>query len=120
MQQTEHPSQATIDGLREVADWLEQHPELATVAHATVSFGYGIERNARARLTELAAALGERATESRWHDSVTISGRFAGEVRVSADAKKRALIDDAPPLPEPEAIVDPPAPLASAAEHIAS
>lgn len=98
-----HPNADLISGLRECADWLEQHPELPSASYGNVCFGYAIHQDARARLTALAEALGGRATERRHEGRVTIQGEF-GDLNVYAGAKVEALVD-APPLPDPEPII---------------
>jgi hypothetical protein len=86
--QSTHPNATTIEGLREVAAWLEQHPELPAAHYAAVSFRSAYAAaNAREDLTALAVALGDRANESVYNGEATISARFADTVRVSATAK---------------------------------
>ena len=104
------PNADLIAGLRDAADWLELHPELprANWAWASISFGHGITTmNARERLTQFAAALGDRAkehvTDYGGGKTVTIDGRF-GPLVVSAEAKAAALVQ-APPIPAHEPIL---------------
>jgi len=101
-----HPNAATITGLREVADWLEAHPELPEPYYAAVSFRSSyVEKNAREELTVLAAALGERASEEARSGEVEIAARFEN-VRVSGAAKVQHLRDTPPePVVEYEAIL---------------
>jgi hypothetical protein len=101
----DHPNAATIKGLREVADWLEEHPELPRPNYAAVSFRSAYtEKNAREELTVLAVALGERASEDAHYGEVEIVGRF-GNVRVSGAAKVQYLRAEAPIEPEYEPII---------------
>lgn len=77
-------------GLRELAGWLEDHPELHRASWATVSLrAAGDDQPARETLTLAAEALGEQVTESRRHhdgrDLVDVAGRF-GPVKVIASA----------------------------------
>lgn len=103
-----HPNLETIRGLREAADWLEQHPELRPAHFAAISFRSSYMReNAREDLTALAVALGEGATEKPVTGSsseVCIEGCF-GNVRVSANALIQDLRDEAPVEPEYEPIL---------------
>jgi hypothetical protein len=87
-------------GLREVADFLEQHSELPRAKWATITLRYHIGDNSPARetLTLIAQALGEKAVEKEHSSEVIIEGRFAGNVRVDATAKRSELVD-APPDP---------------------
>ena len=87
-------------GLREVAEFLEAHPELPAVEWAIVQVRYhvGAKSPARETLTALAEALGQRATESARRDEVSIDGRFAGDVRVTASANVSDLAG-IPPVP---------------------
>ena len=97
MQPDENPNAETITGLRELADWLEAHPELPAVgasAHAHIH-----SDDAREVLTTMADALGDRAEERI--DSigyVAITGAF-GPVTVNVYAKPELL--GAKPRPEP-------------------
>ena len=99
----EHPNADVIAGLRQAAAWLAQHPELPKVYYASISFGSGLSGDdARARLTQFAEALGDRATENpRDHmGDVEISAAFGG-VRVYASASRTALAANVPPPPPP-------------------
>lgn len=104
--ETGHPNAATIQGLREVADWLEQHPKLPEAYYAAVNFRSAYtEKNAREELTALAMALGERAVETEGRGDVEISAAF-GAVRVSGAAKVQHLRDTPPePVVEYEPII---------------
>ena len=114
----EHPNADLISGLREVVDWLEQHPELPHAAWASLCFGYEIKRDARERLTQLAEALGERAKEDRNFDRISLGSMFGGPrgLNVFATAKKRDLVHETP-LPEPEPILKPKADVPVTAEE---
>jgi len=75
---TQEAGTTTIaQGLREVADWLEAHPEIAP-RWAFVS----VEATEREHLETLAAGLGDLATESVSGQTVEIRGKFAGGVDV--------------------------------------
>lgn len=100
----EHPNADVIAGLRQAAAWLAQHPELPPAAWSNLCFGYDITDDARGRLAQLAAALGEDAIEDRSYGRIEIQARF-GAVRVFAGAAKQALVSPPVALPEPEPIV---------------
>lgn len=84
------------DTMREVADWLDAHPEI-TARRAFVP----IEASSREDLEALAAALGDRARERL--DSISgveIDGRFGidsdafGQVRVFGQVSVHVLADE--------------------------
>lgn len=101
------PNVEVVEGLRQIADWLEAHPELPRARWATVSLrAVDDGQPARRTLHQVAGALGLRAIERRTLDGdVDISGRF-GPVRVRATAALGELcrfeedyepiLDDAP------------------------
>jgi hypothetical protein len=94
-------------GLREVADWLSEHPELPKF-HGFVNVSVWGEK-ARDDLTAVAAALGNRASESVDHyGDVRISADF-GPVDVRASASPRYLGGVEVPKPRPayEPIIEP-------------
>ena len=94
-----------IQGLREVADWLEAHPELYRAAAMVMFHPYGNE--CRPVLTALADALGARATERvERGERVVIEGQFGERVRVIADGSLRYLgVLVQPPTPAYEPII---------------
>ena len=100
-------NQDVADALREIAAWLEAHPELYR-ARALVTFHpYGDE--CRPVLTALAQALGYRATERvERGERVVIEGEFGERVRVIGDASLRYLgVLVEPPAPAYEPIIPP-------------
>lgn len=112
-----NPNAAVIAGLREVADLLEQHPELPAVWWASLSlrerYAKAARDRARDELTAVAAAFGDRAVETRQGSDISIEARFSGDVRLHADADINDLRDE-PPLPEYDPII------AHAAEGLAA
>ena len=98
-----------VRALRELADWIETHPELPAVKHASVSFRADWDRSpfARSMLTDLADALGDRAIETAGGGEVRIEGRFLDDplVYVHATAKISALTDAPPEDPPYEPII---------------
>lgn len=80
--------------LRNLAEWIEAHPELPRVSSGSVYFGLALKAPvAREVMTTLAGALGDRATEqvekfASGH--VSIEGTF-GRMRVRADASPNEL-----------------------------
>lgn len=84
------------ESLREVATWLEMHAGDLPEMRATGWISEFRKRDARAELTALATALGERATETRRDDKVMVAGNF-GPVMLFAYAEIRELVDE-PPL----------------------
>src|SRR5205807_1235541 len=81
-------------GLREIAHWLEAHPDLPDASTGSVYFfTYGKE--ARAALTAVADALGDRAEESVAGSEVRIIASF-GSARVHACASLKDLGGQAP------------------------
>ncbi|HET6867721.1 MAG TPA: helix-turn-helix transcriptional regulator [Solirubrobacteraceae bacterium] len=70
--------QSVADGLREVADWLEEHPEIPAVQFAFVRVG----AKTREDLERLAAALDNPSEREAYGPAVEIEGRFTGDVRV--------------------------------------
>lgn len=101
---TTQPSLA--DTLREVADWLDAHPEVAASnAHVWV------RATERGDLEALARALGDRASEKASDRSVEIDGTFGAEkswegVSVGGSLPIEKLVD-APPVPQYEPIIPP-------------
>jgi hypothetical protein len=106
--ETRHPNAATIQGLREAADWLEQHPELPEACYTSIALrsSYNRRESAREELTAMAAALGARAIEKPGASpgEITIEGGFRA-VRVYGSAHIQDLRDEAPPVVEYEPII---------------
>ena len=80
----------TAADLRDVADWLERHPELPEVAFASVMIRYpgfgSLRMDAREALTAVARAFGDKATETvEFGREVQIARKF-GKVHVKAHA----------------------------------
>lgn len=105
----ENPNVDLVAGLRDLADFLEQHPSLPPVrATAWVPehrWSEAARANARADLTAVAEALGERATEKQTRSSVIIEGAF-GPIGLRAEAQigdLRTVVP--PPVPEYEPII---------------
>ena len=92
---------AVARGLREIADWLDEHPSLTP--HAFVA----INATERVDLELLAVALGARATERLGYGGtdVEIEGRFAGGARVYARVPVAKLAGK-PVQPEYEPILN--------------
>lgn len=93
---TDTPVGTIVEGLREIADWLEANPDLTpTSTHVYIA------AKDRRDLERLAAALGDKAEESQpsYSTDVQICGRFAGYSRVYASVPLSKLTD-APPVPE--------------------
>ena len=88
-------NQDVAQGLREVAEFLEQHPELPDVTWASVlvrSQYVSLSKSpARETLTALAEALGERAVEHGLGDPIVIKGQFSGGVGIEAHANRADL-----------------------------
>lgn len=100
--QVENPNADTIAGLREAADWLEQHPELQPMWHGYLLFRNQFDTSlAREQLECFAAALGDRAVEELRGRDVEIRGAF-GPVKIAAAASVQALGVQPPPAPAPE------------------
>lgn len=91
-----HPNAETVRSLREVADWLENHPELAEVYHATVSLRDPYKAEGAREALETAAAAMDEPTEIVAWGQVHIEQRI-GTVRVTATTKIEHLLDE--PLP---------------------
>lgn len=70
-----------IAGLRDVADFLEAHPDLPSFNGYVMHSAYG--KDAREKLTAIARALGDAAVETATPAEVRITGAFAG-VQLSA------------------------------------
>lgn len=92
------------DALRQVADWLEQHPG-EEVRWATIY----LKAESREDLERIGAALGDQVTEELRHGDVEIARDFTGtgrfpNVTVNAALPVRKL-RDAPPVPEYEPIL---------------
>lgn len=89
----EHPNRLTIEGLRQIADWLERNldlPALSVLAHTTV--GYPFDRvNPRERMTRFAELLDCRVTEKVVGDRVQIEGRINERARVMLSCEADAL-----------------------------
>lgn len=84
------PNLDVAQDLRDVAEWLEQHPELPKVSWAAIRLRQALADDARAALTAVAEALGDRAAERFEYDEVRIVGAF-GRVTVTAAASPGAL-----------------------------
>jgi hypothetical protein len=81
-------------GLRELADWLEQHPELPAFTATIGAYPYG--KDARPEMRTVADALGERAIETVNRDRVEIRARVMTRVAVYASTSLESLGADAP------------------------
>lgn len=105
----ENPNAEVIAGLREAADFLEQHPEMPAARYAWVVLrdrGYGAsDPTAREELSAIADALGDRAEERESAGTVRIRGTFSGGVHVDGEAEVRHLLPSPPPAPEYEPII---------------
>ena len=96
------PNVDVIAGLRAIADFLQDHPELPVARWASVSLrAAGDDRPARETLAAVAAALGEQAVEARQYGGdVEIRGEF-GPAMLRATARVSELVDPAPVAYEP-------------------
>lgn len=93
------PNTDVAAGLRELATFLEDHPELPGARFAFVSLRANLDRQpARQTLELIARALGEQATERRTLSGVEIAGEF-GPCRLIASAATHELARNAPPIP---------------------
>ncbi|HWF25197.1 MAG TPA: hypothetical protein VG275_07110 [Solirubrobacteraceae bacterium] len=103
---------ALAQGLRDLADWLDEHPELPDVRYTSACFHtrYTLGTDARAELEVVARALGERAVEKRQDDNVSIEGAFAPDrlLTVRAEASVHQLRQEPVPVPDYEPIIDRP------------
>lgn len=93
------PNVEVVAGLRDLASFLEAHPELPCARWASVSLrAIHDEHPARETLELVAGALGERAVERcGWGSDVEIAGEF-GPCQLRASASVAELTD---PEPEP-------------------
>lgn len=83
-------------GLRELAAFLDAHPELPHARYAAVSLRHGSEDcRGRETLEQLAGVLGDRAVERELYGRVEIVGEF-GPVTLRAAADIAELADVAP------------------------
>jgi hypothetical protein len=88
------------EGLREVADWLDEHPDLPAFRAYVLHTSSGAD--ARHMLTAVARSLDGRAVEGYSHVSqqVTVRGEFAdGRVVVTAAASPDLLGGEKPTAP---------------------
>lgn len=92
-----------IAALREVADWLEAHPEIEPAAGLISVYAWGSE--SREILTRLATALGHKANERTEGGRVYIEGHFGDHFRILGSAPVDALGGEAPPTPSYEPII---------------
>jgi hypothetical protein len=90
------------DGLRAVADWLDEHPEVSP-RYAFVH----VNASEREHLEALADALGDRATEREaYGPNIEIAGEFPGGVRVWGDVPLERLASE-PVKPKYDPILKP-------------
>jgi hypothetical protein len=94
-------------GLREVADWLDAHPELKRLE---MSFALvKLDAKERDDLALLARALGDRATEKLvYGDEVRIGATFDGDVDVYAAVPVKKLNPTVPVVPKYRPILSKP------------
>lgn len=94
-----------VTALRELADWLEQHPG------ETVMFGVmRLHAEHRDDLERIAEAFGESATEAIGYGGTdVVIAREFGLMKVNASLPLRHLQPEAPPAPEYDRIIQVPA-----------
>lgn len=95
-------TQTIADGLREVATFLDAHPDVSP-QHAFVK----LAATNRADLERIAAAFGDYAAERVSYGDVVIEGKFAGGVTAYAGVRVEKLAG-APVKPEYEPILSGP------------
>lgn len=79
---TENPNAEQIQGLREMADWLEAHPELPETYFGATGVFVTYNRNQKADLAVVALAMGE-SVKDYTDSSFMLAKKFMGGITIT-------------------------------------